>query len=47
VFSAVIGITLKQKGTEELVMLDVERVFIYGPGAKPITDFMGSGCADG
>ena len=39
---SVIGITSKQKGTEELVMLDVERVFISGPDAKPITDFMGS-----
>lgn len=40
--SGVTGITLKRKGKEELETLDVEGVFIYGPGAKPITDYIGS-----
>ena len=35
------GVKLKQKGTEEPLSLDVEGVFIYQNGSKPITDFIG------
>ena len=37
----VTGIKLKQKGTEEPLSLNVEGVFIYQNGSKPITDFIG------
>ncbi len=37
----VTGITLKHSGEDELETLPVEGVFIYGPGAKPITDYIG------
>ena len=35
----VTGIQMKLKGQEDLVDLDVEGVFIYQSGSKPITDF--------
>lgn len=37
----VTGVKLKRKGEEESVVLDVEGVFIYQNGSKPITDFVG------
>ncbi len=37
----VTGVKLTQKGTEEPLALDVEGLFIYQNGSKPITDFIG------
>ena len=37
----VTGVKLKQKGTEDPLILDLEGVFIYQNGSKPITDFIG------
>ena len=37
----VTGVKLKQKGAEDPLILDVEGVFIYQNGSKPITDFIG------
>lgn len=39
--AGVTGIQLKQKGEDEPKMLDLEGVFIYSHGSKPITDFIG------
>jgi len=40
--SGVTGVQLKRRGVDDVETLDVEGVFIYGPGAKPITDYIGS-----
>lgn len=39
--AGVTGISLKQKGEETPKTLDLEGVFIYNHGSKPITDFVG------
>ncbi|MEM9136489.1 MAG: FAD-dependent oxidoreductase, partial [Cyanobacteria bacterium P01_F01_bin.42] len=39
--SGVTGIQLKQRGEESFQTLDLEGVFIYSNGSKPITDFIG------
>jgi len=38
----VTGVKLKHKDAEEPIILDVEGVFIYQNGSKPITDFIGN-----
>ncbi len=40
--SGVTGIDIKQRGEEEPEHLDVEGVFIYAAGSKPITDYISS-----
>ena len=39
--SGVTGIKVKSKGEDELLPLQVEGVFVYQNGSKPITDFIG------
>ena len=39
--AGVTGISFKQKGQEAPQGLDLEGVFIYSHGSKPITDFIG------
>ena len=39
--AGVTGVCVKQKGEDETKNLDLEGVFIYSSGSKPITDFIG------